>query len=660
MNDLSILHLSDLHIDKSGTSYSRLLGKLLIDIGREICYTKERSIIVVVTGDIIHQGPKYRNEPQAVNNALHFFEDLHTILGNRVAGIYIVPGNHDKYRTDENSFLIPAYRSMNDQEQDENKSRYDEKFYNSFWKYHLESYCEEDGSGYLELTKKIYKIYGMSEEGLSNKTFLEDTFGVDVIEVNKKRYCFILLNTAWSCIDNKDSRNIILGKFQVDKIKRQFLELMGDYNENERPAITIVLGHHPTSAFYGKEEDRIFKEMISFDSLDANVYLCGHTHDRSVNNWINNRHSLNTFVTGIGWPENAGGMHVGEHTYSIYVFNLNANSIDVYVRSTDDGGNFTPDFRIYTNKQDVDSKKLVFPIRAHETQTYIPLSVGENRSPKAYYISTEFLEYIRIFEKRMERVRSVIAQMMEMDKNELFENVLIEDEDGGTDEMLFNYLFANVPNEIDEVLDGITDLLHRKENENLLFEMFLGYLQKMCQKMQEILVAEECEQTEIVRFHFRFLADKNSFQYLPLCTSFPKHIDSSEYDVSEIKYGQLIEKSYEEGHSLIFSTNEEYATNGLNPRWTNFITVVPLLEKNNYCRKYASTSKKFPYLTFGVTINSEKFDRLLYCMDYFSIKETLEDVLDQYLQIFNINVGKFCSWAKDYLEIGGDANGPKC
>lgn len=64
--------------------------------------------------------------------------------------------------------------------------------------------------------------------------------------------------------------------------------------------LTIVIGHHPLGALSGKEEDRIFSEMISFESLDANVYLCGHTHDRTVNNWVNNRHSINTFVTGIG------------------------------------------------------------------------------------------------------------------------------------------------------------------------------------------------------------------------------------------------------------------------------------------------------------------------------------------------------------------------
>lgn len=35
MNDIVILHLSDLHIDSSSTNYSRLLRGLLIDIKKK-------------------------------------------------------------------------------------------------------------------------------------------------------------------------------------------------------------------------------------------------------------------------------------------------------------------------------------------------------------------------------------------------------------------------------------------------------------------------------------------------------------------------------------------------------------------------------------------------------------------------------------------------
>ena len=83
MNDLTILHLSDLHIDSAGSSYSRLLKKLLIDIKSEISHTKDSSLLVVVTGDILHRGPKYSDNQKAFDNATTFFSNLHEPLGNR-------------------------------------------------------------------------------------------------------------------------------------------------------------------------------------------------------------------------------------------------------------------------------------------------------------------------------------------------------------------------------------------------------------------------------------------------------------------------------------------------------------------------------------------------------------------------------------------------
>jgi len=673
MNDLTILHLSDLHIDGSSTSYSRLLGQLILDIKSEVKHIKENSLLLVVTGDIIHQGPLYSKNPNAFNNAIKFFSLLHKVLANKVVGIYIVPGNHDKHRTDNNSFLIPAYRTMPTSTTDKNgKSQYvfNENFYKNFWKFHLETYDQKNGTGYTELTKQIYTIFGMSETDIETKPFITDTFGVDIIKVLGRKYCFIMLNTAWSCIDDTDNRNMLLGNFQIQKIKEQFQHLIETSVEDERPAITFVLGHHPVGALRGEEEDYIFNEMISFDSFDANVYLCGHTHDRTVNNWVNNRHSINTFVTGIGWPENSSGSHVGNHTYSLYVFNLDANSVDVYVRSTNDGGSFFPDFRIYTSKQDVERKKLVFPIKAQDAQTYIPLSVGAERSAKAYYISDSFINSIKDYVKKIERFRAVVSTIIESDKNDLFDQLSYINEDdeecdeeyageyaeaiSEMDELLYNYFFANIPNESAEVQREISQLFAK--NSNLLFETFLSFLQKMCQKMQQIFVADLCDDSDIIRFHFRYLADRKNFQYLRLCTSFPEQINPLEYDVSEIRYGQLIEQSHLTGKSLIYSINEEFTDKKLSEKWKNFITVVPLFEENLFARKNAIKKPKIPFITFGVTINNEKFDELLYCMDYFSIKETLEEIIEQYLDIFHIDINSFCIWAKKTLEKGENTN----
>ena len=651
MDDIVILHLSDLHIDSSSNTYSRLLRGLINDIKKELRVVPEKSVVVVVTGDILHKGDK-----RAVPNALKFFLDLYKVIKEKVAGIYIVPGNHDKFRTKENQFLIPAYRNM---WRDISK-KFDKDFYDSFWKYHVESYEDEKGSGYFGLIKKIYEIFNIKE--IDKKRFVRDTFGVDMIEVLGKKYCFVMLNTAWSCIGEDETRYLILGKFQIDEIKRQYHELADELDENGI-ALTFVLGHHPIGALYGQEEDSIFSEMISFEELNANAYLCGHTHDRTVINWVNNRHSINTFMTGIGWPENNSGYHIGSHTYSMYVFNIEANSIDIYVRSTDDGGSFNPDFRIYTNNVDKNNKKIVFPIKSQKAQTYISLGAGPERSAKAYYISDEFMEEIREYVLRIGRLRQSVGVMIEADKDELYENIPYLDDwkenvDEGDDieilskdEVIYNYFFADIKverenSEVDHIIDDIFE-----ECIDIRYNMFLGFLQRLCQKMEKILLYDKIEAGDIVRFHFRYLADRNTFTYLRLCVSFPEQIDPLEHEPSEMKYGDLIEAAYKTQRSLIYSVNKDFCKNKLKDKWTNFLTVVPLFEGNDFKRKYAdSVYKYYPFITFGVTVNSEKFNSILYCMDYFLINKMLEEIINTYIRIFRIDINRFCEWARNELE----------
>ena len=105
-------------------------------------------------------------------------------------------------------------------------------------------------------------------------------------------------------------------------------------------------------------------------------------HNRDVINWQNNRHSMTTLVSGIGWPEGSD-LHSAPHVYSCYTFNLDLNSIDVYVRSSNEANCFKPDFRIYTQENQVKNRKIVMPINITETQPYFELGAVKGRSPKA-------------------------------------------------------------------------------------------------------------------------------------------------------------------------------------------------------------------------------------------------------------------------------------
>ncbi len=116
MNDFTILHLSDLHINTAGKALSLLLENLLKDIESEMKFSEH--ILIVVTGDIINQA-NYKNSESAVE----FFRRLKHILGDKVGHLYIVPGNHDKVRNFMDKQILYEYMEN------------EKKFYPDIWKY---------------------------------------------------------------------------------------------------------------------------------------------------------------------------------------------------------------------------------------------------------------------------------------------------------------------------------------------------------------------------------------------------------------------------------------------------------------------------------------------------------------------------------------------
>ena len=91
MNDFTILHLSDLHMEQVRKK-NVLMENLLKDIADEMEYSND--ILIVVTGDIVNKA-NYAGKDEI----LFFFSKLKEILKDKVRNIYIVPGNHDKKRS---------------------------------------------------------------------------------------------------------------------------------------------------------------------------------------------------------------------------------------------------------------------------------------------------------------------------------------------------------------------------------------------------------------------------------------------------------------------------------------------------------------------------------------------------------------------------------
>ena len=104
MNDFTILHLSDLHINQTDGRLSLLMQNLLIDIEKEMQLVD--NIIIVVTGDLVHKGNYSYKE-----SVISFFRKLYKITKGKVKDIYIVPGNHDKTRNAVDAKMLEEYES---------------------------------------------------------------------------------------------------------------------------------------------------------------------------------------------------------------------------------------------------------------------------------------------------------------------------------------------------------------------------------------------------------------------------------------------------------------------------------------------------------------------------------------------------------------------
>ena len=167
MNDFTILHLSDLHVNQKGERLSTLMDNLLIDIKQEMDLVD--NIIVVVTGDIVHKGNYGYKE-----NANIFFKKLKEILKEKsrifilYRAITIKSGIYD-------CKIIQEYKFEGDSA---------DKLYENYWKYIMVSFAD-----YQNMVKKIYEIF--VDKTKVKKKVKANTYGAFVTEINDKRICFM-------------------------------------------------------------------------------------------------------------------------------------------------------------------------------------------------------------------------------------------------------------------------------------------------------------------------------------------------------------------------------------------------------------------------------------------------------------------------------------
>ena len=575
MNDLTILHLSDLHFDNTGAQPFKLYDALLKDVEGQLKYSK--NVIVVVTGDIINQA-NYKCK----NFAVYFFKKLKSVVDSLnidIKGIYFVPGNHDKERSRATNTLSRI------------TSTFDKEYFEDFGAFFKNSFKK-----YVMLTKEIFHIFFPTD-------FDDSTYGCNQLTIDDQPYIFVRFNTAWSATGDTDRRNLNLGSFQLQEIEKEFRNIILEQQKNcptHKKPVIIAMAHHPLNWLTGQEEDNIQNFLIGQRGIDAQIFLCGHTHTRDVINWSNNRQSLTTLSTGIGWPDESTSDHSELHAYSIYVLHLDLNAIDIYVRSTNDGGTFVEDYRLYTQEENRKHSKIVLPLSSTKVHSYFELGTVAGRSPKVNFLSNDFVIKSERFIESLGSFRQMAIQEMHFRKS------------------------SSASNEIRKYLD------------------FKSYMQVLCDGFAiNFLDTEAASEDPHIRFHFRCLSfDKNGvITYPELCSSFwPVPKEKYHKPLTVFKFTELIKAAFIEKHPLIFSANSEICTTST--KWKDFITAIPTCDENVY-RSEGKGILYYPIITFGVSISSDNYKPLLYCLDYYRIDRILGSLLHLYAQQLSFDILQF-------------------
>ncbi|MCL6591482.1 MAG: metallophosphoesterase [Firmicutes bacterium] len=247
MNELTILHISDLHI-KDGDSYARdVVLKALIDSIAYFKDQKRKPDLIAVTGDIAHSGKEYGLQTSK------FFDDLLVAAGLTKERLFIVPGNHDVDK-DECDGLI---RTLDSKEDSDNHP--DQYFAPSKRMRHFDKFQKFE-SWYNEYFKDI--------RSLKPKTTCQPP---QELNVNGLRISIIPINTAlFSCPDGKDHNQLWIGLRCLDEATNILSQNKFD--------LRIAMMHHPPEWLNDTERANI-KSVIQ---MNCDILLFGHLHETNI------------------------------------------------------------------------------------------------------------------------------------------------------------------------------------------------------------------------------------------------------------------------------------------------------------------------------------------------------------------------------------------
>jgi len=637
-DDISILHLSDLHIRNEGTEkkpyFSMLLKKLLDDI--DVQTRNKKEITIVITGDIIDQGDYAQHQSAAIS----FFTKLSSLIGNRVANIFIVPGNHDKSRSIMNS-LISRTHIVEGLNRDNEEAKSELKIE---WEIQQQSY-----EPFRKLTRIIYKKFKKTKK-------VTNTFGVDVVPINGNNICFLQLDSAWCSHSENDFKKLRISEYQIESLFKEYREKRNQCNEQNNPiALTIALSHFPLNWLNAKEEKLCNDYFFSEEHMNVNILMCGHVHDFKVTNFFDHKHSLLTLVTGIGsrplkpFTEKTHS-EKSAYRYSLYSLNLFNNSCEIIMRKTMENDQFDYDYEIYSGTAKANDDKLRYPLKVIGQNAFIRINAPSPIETKTLFANDEIIT-------NLPEVSQTISKFAASNAN-LHRRYIDQLIDGIMEEFMPDYNSPDISEEkrksYDIVLKDIKSHLYEKKKLTARFknkwlrvstayEDFVAFLNDICFNAVQDL--GQCFSSAAkIRAHFRFHNEDDDMY--PMLGYASNQLEADKSDMQEVSWDGLIKPAFKTEAPIIYSANKQY--NRISTSWDDFLTIIPRFKN---CAHDISTqsgkNESRPMLTFGISVKLEssaeeadyKLNSLiLYLLGYLRLDKILETNIENYLLAFDVDL----------------------
>lgn len=316
MNNLNVLHLSDLHLKYDNEVDFNSFWENMKDCIEKIDVPIH---LITITGDLVDKG----NVSDFAKFYEKFLKPLSKVSKCPESNIFCVPGNHDAER-DSNIFDM--------------RQQFDKD--------------SNSGSHFRIKKSEIRKVISRFEDFdefnklLHPSSTTQKGYGVEFVTVSDINVALVQINSAIYSHDEQDYQKLGLSKVQLDDLVKQY-KLIKDNNNID---ITIALMHHPDDWLRKDEKEHMWSYFSSKDKLPIDIVLHGHTHESKIAGKIDLDSFVLSLVTGTTYElGNKETSVFNSCRFALYSFDINNNEIQGKLYITNSKGKFVPDTSSYNS-----------------------------------------------------------------------------------------------------------------------------------------------------------------------------------------------------------------------------------------------------------------------------------------------------------------------